>query len=295
MGLDTLETPFGREEGVLGGAASYFSLAARLYTDVRMVAVVGEDFPQEHIHLLESKGVDLAGLQRRPGRTFRWSGRYDYDLAVAHTLETCLNVFADFRPELPEHYRDTEYVFLANIDPELQLAVLEQTRCPRFTTLDSMNYWIEGKREVLERALRRVDAVLLNDSEARMYTGQHNLIAAARQLLKLGPTAVALKKGEHGALLVCDGGVFPTPAFPLEDVKDPTGAGDSFAGGFMGYLAMTGDLSLPNIRRALVHGAVVASFTVEEFGVTRLAQLTPEEVEQRYRQFVLLTHFETES
>ncbi len=292
MALDTVRTPFGEAREVLGGAATYFALAASNYTRVQVVAVVGEDFPEEHLDLLRQRNIDVSGVQRRPGRTFRWTGEYDYDLNTAHTLDTQLGVFADFHPRLPDHYRDAEFVFLANIDPRLQLEVLRQMRAPRLRALDSMNFWIDSRRAELTEAIANVDIVLLNEGEVRQYAATYNLYVAARRMLELGPTALVVKKGEHGAVLVSNGGVFVAPAFPLESVLDPTGAGDSFAGGFLGYLAGVGDVSLASIKRAMIHGSAVASFAVEEFSVSRLVRLRPEELQERYDQFRDLTSFE---
>jgi sugar/nucleoside kinase (ribokinase family) len=290
--LDTLETPFGRVEDVLGGSASYFALAASLYAPVRMVAVVGEDFPQEHVTLLDSHGVDLTGLQRVPGKTFRWSGRYRFDMNSRDTLDTQLNVFADFSPEIPEMHRESEIVFLANIHPQLQLQVLEQVRQPRLVALDSMNLWIEIAREALDEVISRVDVVTMNDEEARQYADTYNLIAAAQNILARGPKTVIIKKGEHGCLVAGQHGVFAIPGYPLDDVQDPTGAGDAFAGGVIGYLASRSDFSWRIFKSALVHGSVVGSFTVQSFGVDRLAALTRAEVEERYARFRELTAIE---
>lgn len=291
VALDTVETPFGRAEEVLGGAATYASLAASLFAPVRVVAVVGEDFPEAHVGLLRAAGVDMAGLQRAAGRTFRWAGRYDFDLNTAYTLDTQLNVFADFRPQLPEAYRDTPYVFLANIDPELQLSVLEQLRTPRLVALDSMNYWIETKREALQRVIARADLLLLNEAEVRQLCGTYSLVRAAREVLAMGPRALAIKKGEHGAVLCTPEWSFFVPGYPLESVKDPTGAGDSFAGGLMGYLARSGDTEPYNLKRGVVHGSVLASFAVEDFSVERLRALSTADIEQRYQEFRALTQF----
>lgn len=285
MGLDNVETPFGKVEQVLGGAAAYFGIAAGLQTPVQLVGVVGEDFPQAHVDLLAARGVDLAGLQRVPGgKTFRWAGAYSYDLNVAQTLETQLNVFADFQPHLPEAYRDAAFVYLANITPSLQLDVLRQVRNPRFVGLDSMNFWIGNPetKQVLSEVIARVHLVFMNDAEIRQYTGRYNLLEAARQILAEGPRVVLIKKGEHGAAAVSAEGVFLSAAYPLEAVKDPTGAGDTFAGGVMGYLAATGDTSWAGIKRAMGFGSVVASFTVEDFSVTRLLSVTREDLHQRY-------------
>ncbi len=292
LGLDTLKTPFGEAHDILGGTTSYFSLAGRIYTDVRVVAVVGRDFPQDYRDLLERGTVDLRGLQVMDGETFRWSGQYRFDMNVAETLDTRLNVFADFHPRLPEDYRDTQYVFLANIHPSLQLEVLDQVRRPKLVVADSMNLWIETTKSTLTEVLRRADIVLLNDSEVRQYAGTPNLIAGGRAILELGPRAVVVKKGEHGALLISrEDGVFVAPAYPQDDVRDPTGAGDSFAGGFVGYLASRDDVSPEAIRRAIVHGCAVASFTVEDFGVRRLADVTRADVLERYSVFRSLTQF----
>lgn len=292
LGLDTLKTPFGEVSDVLGGTTSYFSLAASIYTRVQVVAVVGSDFPPSYRAILESRDVDLRGLQVMPGKTFRWSGRYRFDMNVAETLDTQLNVFADFHPELPDDFRDARFVFLANIHPALQLEVLEQVREPKLVVMDSMNFWIDGARDTLTEVMRHADIVLLNDGEVRQYSGTANLITGARQILALGPQAVVVKKGEHGALLISDDdGVFVAPAFPQEDVRDPTGAGDSFAGGFIGYLASRDTSSAEAIRRAIIHGSAIASFTVEDFSVRRLERLTSDEVLERYAAFRNLTRF----
>ncbi|MFN8521849.1 MAG: PfkB family carbohydrate kinase [Chloroflexota bacterium] len=295
LGLDTLETPFEKAERVLGGSAAYFGLAARLYTDVGIVAVVGSDFPDEHVQLLQSAGVDVSGLQRAEGETFFWSGRYHYDMNTRDTLETRLGVFADFDPVLPQGYRQAPYVFLANIMPTLQIAVQQQISNPRLVVLDSMNLWIDIARPRLTEAIGGANILTINDEEARQYTGKRSLLAAARDIMAQGPRAVIVKKGEHGVVLISENGVFGAPALLLEDVKDPTGAGDSFAGGFLGYLAESGDTSFAGIRRALIHGTAVASFTCESFGVERLARVTRAEVEARYRELVDFTTFETAS
>ena len=297
VALDCVETPFGCVRDTLGGAATYFSAVASLYDQVNLVGVVGTDFPREHIDFLIARGVDTRGLQIVAGKTFRWAGRYEYDMNSAQTLSTELNVFADFRPTLPEAYRASEYVFLANIDPELQLGVLDQVRSPRLTVLDTMNYWISNKRDALTEALKRVDIVTLNEAETRQYAGTFSLIQAAQQILALGPKAVIVKKGEYGAVLFTNGGdltesYFFAPAYPLEKVADPTGAGDTFAGGFVGYLARARSDSLETIRRAIVHGSVVASFTVEGFGLERLRTLTLDDIRERYEAFKRFTSFE---
>jgi sugar/nucleoside kinase (ribokinase family) len=292
VALDSLETPFGRREEALGGSACYFSACASYFGPVRVVAVVGEDFPEEHVDFLASRGVDLSGLVRTQGRTFRWKGKYEFDLNTAHTLDTQLNVFADFRPELPAAYRDSEYVFLGNIDPDLQRAVLDQVPGPRFVACDTMNYWISSKRESLLRTLRRVDLLFVNDAEARQLSGEHNIVKAARRILGFGPRAVVVKRGEHGSLYFSGDEVFAASAYPLPDVFDPTGAGDSFAGGFMGYLAKSRSEAPMVMRRAIVLGSVLASFAVEQFSLDRLRALGADEIRARYAEARQLAHFD---
>lgn len=292
IALDSVETPFGRRQDVLGGSATYFSTAASFFGPVRLVATVGEDFPSEHVEFLAGRGVDLAGLERRPGKTFRWSGRYEFDLNQAHTLDTQLNVFADFKPSLPASYRDSRYVFLGNIDPDLQREVLDQVHAPRFVACDTMNYWIASKRESLLKTLRRVDMLFVNDAEARQLAGEHNVVLAARRIQSMGPRAVVIKRGEYGALLFSGDHLFASSAYPLAALFDPTGAGDSFAGGFMGYLARSGRDDASGMRRAIVVGSVVASFAVEQFSLERLKTLTSAEIRKRYGEFRQLTHFD---
>jgi sugar/nucleoside kinase (ribokinase family) len=292
VALDSLETPFGRRDDVLGGSASYFSVCSSFFGPTRVVAVVGEDFPEEHVALFRSRGIDLAGLVRRPGRTFRWKGRYEFDLNTAHTLDTQLNVFAEFKPELPAHYRDSEYVFLGNIDPDLQRTVLDQIRAPRFVACDTMNFWITSKRESLLRTLKRVDLLFVNDAEARQLAEEHNVVKAARRILSFGPRAVVVKRGEYGALFFSGEEVFAASAVPLPAVFDPTGAGDSFAGGFMGYLARCRREDHATMRRAIVLGSVLASFTVEQFSLDRLRSLTTDEIRGRFSEARQLAHFD---
>lgn len=291
VAFDTVETPFGRRENVLGGSATYFSTSASFFTDVSLVAVVGEDFPEEHVQFLRSRDIDTAGLQRIPGKTFHWSGRYGYDLNEAQTLDTQLNVLMEFRPDLPESYRDAEYLFLANIDPDLQMEVLEQVRQPKLVACDTMNFWIEAKPEALRRVLQKVDIVVINEGEARQFTGEPNLVKAARQIIALGCKRLVVKRGEYGVLMFTADTVFAAPAYPLEEVFDPTGAGDTFAGGFMGYLANTGDLREDGIRQAIVFGSVMASFNVEDFSLDRMKRLEYREIETRYKSFKALTNF----
>jgi sugar/nucleoside kinase (ribokinase family) len=292
VALDTVETTTDRRIEVLGGAASFFSVAASFLSPVRLTGVVGNDFPEEHVALLRRYPIDLLGLERVQGRTFRWSGRYSTDFNQRTTLDTQLNVFQHFRPKLPPAWRDSPYVFLANIDPELQLDVLNQVQRPRFVACDTMNYWIEGKREALERLLTRVDVLLLNDDEARLLARHGNLPSAARAIRALGPKAVVIKRGDAGALLFHEGGVFAAPAFPLEAVVDPTGAGDSFAGGFMGWLARAGSSSPGDIRTAMILGSVLASFSVEAFSLDRFRTLEVGDIRERFAAFVDLVHFE---
>jgi len=292
VAFDSVETPFGRGDDVLGGSATYFSTSASFFTGVQLVAVVGDDFPEEPKEFLRSRGVDLAGLQTRPGDTFRWKGRYGYDLSEAQTLETHLNVFETFHPQLPESYRKAEYVFLANIDPELQLEVLNQVERPKLIACDTMNFWIEGKREALVRTLGHVDILVINEAEVRQLADEANLVKASRAVLAMGPKTLVVKRGEYGVLVFTEHSIFSAPAYPLEEVFDPTGAGDTFAGGFMGYLAATNNLSDETIRKATVFGSVMASFTVEDFSLNRLRKLSWSEVEERFRRFQALTAFE---
>jgi sugar/nucleoside kinase (ribokinase family) len=292
VAFDTIETPFGRGDNVLGGSATYFSTSASFFTDVSLVAVVGEDFPEEHLQFLRSRDIDLQGLQRIPGKTFHWTGRYGYDLNEAQTLDTQLNVLMDFRPDLPPAYRQTDVLFLANIDPELQLQVLDQVASPKLVACDTMNFWISSKPEALKEVMRRVDIVIINEGEARMFTGEANLVKAARRILALGCRRLVVKRGEYGVLMFTADAVFAAPAYPLEEVFDPTGAGDTFAGGFMGYLANTGALDEDAIRQAIVMGTVMASYNVEDFSLNRLRRLQYGEIEERYRSFKALTHFQ---
>ena len=291
VAFDTIETPRGRAEGVLGGSATHFAVAASYFAPVRLVAVVGEDFPEAERDYLASRGIDLSDLAVRPGRTFRWTGRYHEDMNVRDTLALELNVFAEFRPRLEAATRRSPYVFLANIDPALQEAVLEQFDAPAVVACDTMNHWIERARPALEALLPRLDLLVVNDEEARLLGGERNVARAARRILALGPKSVLVKRGEYGAILFSPESVFAVPAYPLEEVFDPTGAGDVFAGGLMGYLAATGERSEAGLRRAIVYGTVLASYVVEDFGGQRLRTLTRDDIDGRYRQFVALTEF----
>ncbi len=292
VAFDSVETPFGKVEKVLGGSATYFSTSASFFTDVSLVAVVGEDFPQEHTDFLISRTIDLRGLARTSGKTFSWAGRYGYDLNDAQTLETKLNVFESFRPSIPPEYADTEYLFLANIDPDLQMEVLRQVKKPRIVASDTMNFWISSKADALRKVIGMVDILIINDAEARQLSQEPNLVKSARTILSLGVKTLIIKRGEYGVLMFTDSTVFAAPAYPLESVYDPTGAGDTFAGGFMGYLANTGNLTEGGIRQAIIFGSVMASFTVENFSLDRLKVLTYPEIEERYRSFKSMTHFE---
>ncbi|CAN5686512.1 PfkB family carbohydrate kinase [soil metagenome] len=292
VALDSIETPFGSVQDALGGSATYFSAAAALYCDVQLVGVIGSDFPEEQLAFLAKRGVDLSGVDRCEGESFRWSGVYNYDLNSRETLETRLGVFADFKPKIPDGFRDSEWIFLGNIDPVLQLDVLEQVRSPRFVACDTMNFWISGKRDDLLRLLKRVDLLMVNDSEARELSGDYNLLRAARWIQQRGPDMVIIKKGEHGAILFTRDFAFFAPGYPLEEVFDPTGAGDAFAGGFVGYLARAGSTTPQDLRRAVVHGSAMGSFAVEKFGVERFHDLSVREVHDRVCQFREMTAFE---
>jgi sugar/nucleoside kinase (ribokinase family) len=292
VAFDTVETPFGQAEEVLGGSATYFSTSASYFADVNLVAVVGEDFPDKHINFLKMRGINLDGLERTSGKTFRWQGKYGYDLNEAHTLNTELNVFEHFKPKLPDHYGNTDVVFLANIDPDLQRDVLKQVNKPKVVAADTMNFWIESKKDSLIETLKYVDILLINDSEARQLTGEPNLVKAARMINSFGPKTLLFKQGEYGVTMFNSHGIFIAPAYPLENVFDPTGAGDTFAGGFMGYLANTMDFSDTALRRAAVMGSVMASFNVEDFSLNKIRDLDYKEIELRFREFKRLSHFE---
>ena len=292
IALDSVITPFGETADALGGAAVFFSMAGAVLHPVQVVGVVGGDFPEAHLKALSARGVDLAGVERQPGESFRWKARYSYDLASREALETRLGVFADFRPRIPEKFRDAHYVFLGNIDPELQLSVLDQVKKPKLVACDTMNYWIHSKRDVLLELLRHIDILMVNDSEARELSGDWNIYRAAHWILGRGPKMTVIKQGEHGALLVDTDTTFKVPAYPLQEVFDPTGAGDAFAGGFMAHVARTGALSFDNLRRAMVYGSAMGSFAVEAFGVQRFEGVTLTEVHARVRAFRDLVHFD---
>jgi len=293
VAFDAVETPFGKCEKMLGGSASHFSISASYFTNVRVVGVVGGDFGAEEQKVFDSHRIDTTDLERIvDGKTFRWRGRYDYDLNVAHTLETQLNVFADFKPKLSDVTRQTRLVFLGNIQPELQLEVRGQVRGAELVALDTMNLWIETTRDFLQKAIEAVDLLVINDAEARQLTEQSNLIQAARKILSWGPRTLIVKRGEYGAAMFTQESYFAIPAYPLESVFDPTGAGDTFAGGLMGYLDSQEILNEAAMRRAMIFGSVMASFNVEEFGTERVRRLTHDEINERFRAFKRFTHFE---
>lgn len=294
VALDSVETPFGKADEVLGGSGTFFSASASHLVRVQLVGVVGSDYPVEKLAPLQALGVDLSGVERAEGESFRWRGRYRHDLNFAETLETRLGVFSHFRPKIPAEFRRAPFVFLANIDPRLQLEVLRQVERPKLVACDTMNFWIESRRSDVLELLKHVDVVLLNDGEARQLTEHFNLVKAAKWILDRGPTVVVIKKGEHGAFMFTSSTVFFAPAYPLEDVFDPTGAGDAFAGGFMGYLARTGKLDEEHMRRAVVYGSTMGSFAVEKFSIDRLLEIDEATILLRLREFRRLVAFEEE-
>lgn len=294
LAFDDIETPFGKSDNTLGGSSTYIALSSSYFSDeIKLVGVVGNDFEDSHFRLLQNNGIDTKGIQVIDnGKTFRWSGRYHYDMNTRDTLDTQLNVFADFDPHIPAQYQESKYVCLGNIDPELQMKVLDQISDPELVILDTMNFWIEGKPEELKKTLERVDIFILNDSEARLLSGDPNLVKSARLIRNMGPEILIIKKGEHGALLFTDNGIFAAPAFPLESIYDPTGAGDTFAGGFLGHLARTGEINDTELRKAVLYGSAMASFCVEKFGTEKLANLEFLEIEDRYQSFLDLSRIE---
>jgi sugar/nucleoside kinase (ribokinase family) len=293
VALDSIETPFGKADRVLGGSAVYFTAAASLFTPVRVVGVVGDDYPLDELGFLRERGADLSGIEQRAGESFFWAGRYHFDLNTRDTLETKLGVFADFEPKIPRGFRDARYVFLGNIDPVLQHDILDQVDSPDIVACDTMNYWIDSSRAVLLDLLARVSILIVNDEEVRQLAGEPNLLKAARWVQEKGPEIVVVKKGEHGAILFADDWLFFVPGFPLEEVFDPTGAGDAFAGGFVGYLASAGSMEPSDLRRAMVYGSVMGSYAVERFSVERLIELPFADIDVRMVQFRDITAFET--
>ena len=294
VALDSVETPFGKADNVLGGSGTFFSASASHLSPVQLVGVVGDDYPMEQLEPLRARGVDMAGLEQMAGRSFRWRGRYRHDLNSAETLETHLGVFSHFSPKIPAQFRSAPFVFLANIDPRLQLDVLRQVERPKLVACDTMNFWIESRRPDLMELIKHVDLITLNDGEARQLTDCTNLVKAARWIMERGPSIVIIKKGEHGAFLFKERSIFFAPAYPLEDVFDPTGAGESVAGGFRGYVARPGDLSDASLRRAVIYGSAMGSFAVERFSIGRLMEITASDISSRVREFHRLVSFEAE-
>lgn len=291
VAYDSVQTPFGKRDKVLGGSALYFSLSASFFTQVNLVAVVGKDFSKKYINFLKKRNIDVKGLEIKNGKTFRWKGKYSYDLNDRKTLLTHLNVFQNFNPKLPLEYKNSKYVFLANIDPDLQLKVLQQIYRPKLTASDTMNLWIKNKKDSLLKLLRHIEIFIVNDSEARELTQKPNLIKAGRMMLEMGPKMVIIKKGEHGALVMGRHFKFWSAAYPSERAYDPTGSGDVFAGGFMGYLAKKNRLTKSNFKKAVIYGSILASFNIESFSIERLRRLTHQDINKRYREFKELTHF----
>jgi len=295
VAFDAIETPFGKTDKILGGAGTYIGLsAANFDIDSAVVSVVGDDFPQEYLDLMKNNNIDIEGIEVvKGGKTFFWSGRYHNDLNSRDTLDTQLNVLADFNPVVPNNYKDSEYVMLGNLHPLVQLSVLEQVEKPKLVVLDTMNFWMDNTPEDLDKVIAKVDVITINDEEARQLSGEYSLVKAARKIAEMGPKYIVIKKGEHGALLFHEDQIFHAPALPLEEVFDPTGAGDTFAGGFIGYLARTNDISFENMKNAVIYGSNLASFCVEKFGTERMQKLSREEVNERLHDFKKLTHFET--
>ncbi|MEA3493780.1 MAG: PfkB family carbohydrate kinase [Candidatus Margulisiibacteriota bacterium] len=293
IGLDTIETPFGKKDGILGGSAIHAGVASSFYSKTAVMGVAGSDFPKDYLEFLKSRGIDTGGIQILPGETFRWSGYYEYDMNQAHTRDTKLNVYTLFDPKIPEHLKKSEFVFLANLDPELQLKVLDQMEKPKLVAMDTMDFWINNKREALHKIIKRVDLVLMNDSEVRQFMETPNIPIAAKRLLELGAKTVIIKKGEHGALLFSKDDHFSAPSYPQVMLRDPTGAGDSFAGGFIGYLAKSGDTSMKNLRRAVIVGSVMASYNVEDFSLDRMKRLEKKEIIDRFFEFKKFADFES--
>ena len=291
VALDSIDTPFGKAKRVLGGSATYFSVSASFFTKVNLVAVVGDDFPKKYISLLKKRRIDTAGLEIAEGKTFAWKGRYGYDFNNAETIYTHLNVFQNFAPKIPREYKKSDLVFLANIDPDLQLSVMKQVGKVQLIACDTMNYWLKNKRRAVLEVAKTVDIFLLNESEARQMSGEANLLKAGRSILRMGPSKVVVKKGEHGVLLFSRGYIFSAPAYILEEINDPTGAGDTFAGGFMGYLGRKKRIADADIRKAIIYGTVMASYTVEDFSLRRLVHLGPNDIEKRYKDYRRLTKY----
>jgi hypothetical protein len=291
IGLDTIKTPFGKVKDALGGSVIYSSVSASYFSNVKLVGVVGTDFSNKHMDILKRHKIDLKGMEVAQGETFKWEGEYNWDFSNPKTIATHLNVFASFDPKLPQEYKNTPYVFLANIDPIIQAKVLDQVKKPKVVLCDTMNYWIQSKKAELIKLLKRIDIFLVNEGEARQLSGEMNLIKASRVIRKMGCKTLIIKKGEHGALLFNGNSVFCAPAYLMESISDPTGAGDTFAGGFIGYLAKKGKVTEENLRKAVVYGSIMATFTVEDFSLNRLANIKKQDIEKRYKEFCCLTGF----
>lgn len=291
VAFDSIETPFGKRNEVLGGSATYFSLAASFFDRVDIIATVGEDFPDRYIRLFKNRHIGTSGIEVKRGKTFRWEGRYEYDLNVAHTLATHLNVFEDFSPQIPLHLKNSQFLFLANIDPDLQDNVLKQVNNPRLVACDSMNHWITSKKKALEKFLHKVDIFFLNDAEARQFTGEANLLKAAKSIISHGPKAAVIKKGEHGVIYYSKASHFIAPAYPLECVYDPTGAGDTFAGGVIGFLSRSRKINDTIIRKSIIYGSIMASFVVEDFSVNKLLKISKGDINKRFLNFRRMTKF----
>jgi len=292
VALDSVETPFGKKENILGGSAVHAAVSASFFTPTSILSIVGEDFPKEHLDFLEARKIDTSGIKKIKGQTFRWSGYYEYDMNQAHTRDTKLNVLTQFSPELGDDQKQADHVFLANLDPAIQLKIISELDRPKLVAADTMDYWIKGQREKLHEVIRKVDFILMNESEIRMFMETPNLPLAAKRLLEMGTRAVIIKQGEHGALLFTQNFHFSAPSYPQEAFRDPTGAGDSFAGGFIGYLARTGDLSDGNLRRAVIMGSVMASFNIEDFSLDRMRRLKIREIMERFEEFRKFSEFE---
>jgi ribokinase len=291
VALDSIRTPFGEVKEVLGGSAVYSSVAANEFAKAGIVSVIGKDFPKKYLNFLNTLGIDTRGIDVKAGDTFRWAGYYEYDMNQAHTLDTKLNVLSAFDPALPDSFRQAKYIFLANTDPEVQMKVFKQIKKPRLVMMDTMNYWIENKKEALTKMIEKSDVIVVNDAEARQYFDTPSVVQAGRSFLNMGPKAVIVKKGEHGALMFTDGACFSAPAYPLEKLVDPTGAGDSFAGGFIGWLARTEDLSPRNMRKAIIFGSAIASFNAEDFSLNKLKTITRDDIFNRYMKFQDIVSF----
>tara|TARA_Y100001934_G_scaffold47429_1_gene57379 strand:+ start:80 stop:1006 length:927 start_codon:yes stop_codon:yes gene_type:complete len=293
LAFDSVETPYGQAENVLGGSASYLATSASFFAEPQIVGVIGQDFPQEHMDFFAERGIDCTGVQKTDGKTFRWTGSYHGNMNEAQTHDTQLNVLESFRPDLPEEYKDSPYIFLGNIDPTLQLHVIKQLTNPQLIACDTMNFWIEGARPALLETLKHIHVLSINDGEAKLLSGEDNLVAAARELQKMGPKHIIIKRGEYGAMLFSDGQIFGSPAIPLEVVKDPTGAGDTFAGGFIGYLAHVDEVSQQSLRQAVIMGNTMASFTVQDFSLEALKKVTLADIQSRFEDYVQLMNFES--